>query len=66
MSSMVEYDESVEDLKACFESFLEFAEAGKEGRGSKTKALSARKMSMEIGNKLKDFRALSITNDKNK
>lgn len=64
--STVEYDESVEQLKKDFDSFLEFAEAGKEGRGSKSKALSARKMSMEISNKLKDFRALSIDNDKQK
>jgi hypothetical protein len=64
--STVEYDESVEQLKEAFNSFLEFAEAGKEGRGSKTKALSARKMSMDISTKLKDFRALSIANDKNK
>lgn len=60
------YDESIEGLKVAFESFLELAAAGKEGRGSKTKALAARKMSMEIGTKLKDFRVLSITNDKDK
>lgn len=64
--STVEYDESIEGLKVAFAEFLDFAEAGKEGRGSKTKALSARKASMDIGNKLKDFRALSIANDKNK
>ncbi len=64
--SLVEYDESVEGLKEAFNKFTELAEGGKDGRGSKTKALQARKLSMELGNKLKDFRALSITNDKEK
>ncbi len=60
------YDASVEELQECFNSFIELANGGKEGRGSKTKALGARKMSMEITNKLKDFRSLSIDNDKAK
>jgi len=64
--SLVEYDESVETLKEAFDAFIELAEGGKDGRGSKTKALKARKLSMSLGAKLKDFRALSISNDKSK
>ncbi len=64
--SLVEYDESVEDLNKGFEAFTELAEGGKDGRGSKTKALQARKLSMQLGNLLKDFRSLSIQNDKAK
>ena len=59
-----EYEAMVESLKADFDEFNTNAEEGKEGRGSKGKALSARKMSMTISNKLKDFRSLSIANDK--
>ncbi len=64
--SLIEYDESIESLKEAFDAFSELAEGGKDGRGSKTKALQARKLSMQLGNQLKDFRALSITNDKSK
>jgi len=64
--SLIEYDESLEKLVESFTKFAELAELGKEGRGSKTKALQARKLSMEIGNKLKDFRAFSIQNDRDK
>jgi len=64
--SLIEYDESVENLKEAFNSFTELAEGGKDGRGSKTKALQARKLSMLLGNQLKDFRSLSISNDKAK
>lgn len=60
------YDESVSELNELFSKFAENAEGGKEGKGSKTKSLQARKLSMEITNKLKDFRALSIANDKAK
>ena len=64
--SLIEYDESVESLKEAFDAFAELAEGGKDGRGSKTKALQARKLSMQLGNQLKDFRSLSISNDKSK
>ncbi len=66
MASLPQYDESAEKIKGLFESFNELAEGGKDGRGSKTKALQARKLSMEITNELKDFRSLSIENDKQK
>jgi len=62
--SLAAYDESIESLKESFNAFSELAEGGKDGRGSKTKALQARKLSMDLANKLKDFRALSIENDK--
>jgi len=64
--SLPEYNESVETLREAFEEFVEMAEGGKEGRGSKTKALKARKLSMAIANQLKDFRSFSISNDKAK
>ncbi len=64
MSTIEGYSETVDNLAGLFESFKENAEGGKEGRGSKTKALQARKLSMEITSTLKDFRALSISNDK--
>ena len=64
--SLPEYDELIENLKESFDLFSELAEKGKDGRGSKTKALQARKLSMKLGNQLKDFRALSISNDKEK
>lgn len=64
--SLIEYDEQVESLKESFDKFVELAEGGKDGRGSKTKALQSRKLSMDIGAKLKDFRVLSISNDKAK
>jgi len=61
-----EYGSMLEALKESFEAFETAAEGGKEGRGSKTRALEARKLSMQITNQLKDFRALSIANDKAK
>jgi len=60
------YDKSLATLRETFEDFMEEAEKGKEGRGSKSSALKARKLSSKLGNDLKDFRALSIDNDKNK
>jgi len=61
-----EYGAMLESLKESFEAFEEAAAGGKEGRGSKTRALEARKLSMTITNQLKDFRSLSIANDKAK
>jgi hypothetical protein len=66
MTAVEGYTETISELGGLFESFKENAELGVEGRGSKTKALQARKLSMEITNKLKDFRSLSITNDRSK
>jgi len=60
------YDGMLESLRETFEDFMEEAEKGKEGRGSKSSALKARKFSSKLGNDLKDFRALSIDNDKQK
>ena len=61
-----EYDERCEKVKDLFEQFNEMASGGREGRGSKTRALKARKLSMEITNELKNFRSDSIANDKDK
>ncbi len=61
-----EYDEKCEKIQGLFEQFNEMASGGREGRGSKTRALKARKLSMEITNELKDFRSESIANDKAK
>lgn len=63
---MAGYEELVTELQADFASFVESAAAGKEGRGSRKHALNARKLSMEITRKLKDFRTASIENDKAK
>lgn len=60
------YAKAVETLVEDFKQFSEAAELGKTGRGSKTRALEARKLSMTITNNLKDFRALSVANDKAK
>lgn len=62
--SLPEYDSQLEVIRETFEKFEEMANGGKEGRGSKTKALTARKLSMDLTNKLKDFRSISIKNDK--
>ena len=61
-----QYNEFVSNLKESMDEFSAAAEAGATGRGSKTKALDARKLSMKISNDLKDFRSLSIKNDKEK
>lgn len=61
-----QYAQFVDKLKSELNEFLTLAEEGKGGRGSKTKALAARKLSMKIASSLKGFRALSIQNDKAK
>jgi len=66
MAALPEYESLVETLKTTVDEFFDAAEGGKEGRGSKTKALAARKLSMKLTNDLKEFRALSISNDKAK
>lgn len=58
------YDGMVTGLREIFEDFMDEAEKGKEGRGSKTSALKARKLSTKLATDLKDFRSLSIQNDK--
>lgn len=64
--SLPEYDAIVEKLNTTMDEFKEFAEGGKDGRGSKSKALQARKLSMRLTSELKEFRAESIKNDKSK
>ena len=61
-----EYAAKTQEIKDLMEQFVEAAEGGQEGRGSKTKSLQARKLSMQITNELKDYRAVSIKNDKEK
>lgn len=60
------YSEMVANLKQSFDEFIDEATKGKEGRGSKGNALNARKISTKISTMLKDFRAESIKNDKEK
>jgi len=60
------YQDMVNGLKVLFEQFEESAQNGKEGRGSKKHALNARKLSVNLSAKLKDFRVASIANDKEK
>jgi len=65
MSEIVEkYDKLLQNIRNKFEDFMDDAEKGKDGRGSKTCALNARKNSTEIGKLLKNFRKISIENDK--
>ena len=64
MSTTPEYENAVSEIAASFEEFNALAESGKDGRGSKTAALKARKASMKITEQLKAFRKLSIANDK--
>ncbi len=59
-----EYDGKIAEIRELFESFNNAATAGREGRGCKTNALKARKLSMKITEVLKDFRKTSISNDK--
>jgi len=63
---MSDYDSMVESLTETWNEFVANAQEGKEGRGSKTKALAARKASMKLSNDLKDFRSASIANDREK
>ena len=60
------YDAIITGLRETFEDFMDEGEKGKEGRGSKTSALKARKLSTKLATDLKDFRSLSISNDKAK
>lgn len=59
-----EYQEQLDKVVSTIEAFKIAAEGGKEGRGSKIRALESRKLSMQITNELKDFRSISISNDK--
>ena len=61
-----EYDGMLTEIKETIDKFVDAAVIGREGRGSKTKALEARKLSQKLTKDLKDFRALSIKNDKEK
>ena len=61
-----QYDAKCQQVKTKFDEFFETAGKGREGHGSKTYALKARKLSTEISMLLKDFRAISIANDKAK
>lgn len=63
---LINYDVKCQEVKTKFDEFTEAAEKGREGHGSKTHALKARKLSTEISMLLKDFRAISISNDKAK
>ena len=55
------YNNSIELLKAKFNSFLMEVESGKTNKSS---ALRARKISMELRSDLKDFRTTSTANDR--
>ncbi len=60
------YNESVEGIEKAFVDFVSESKAGAEGRGSKTSALRARKLSNDIARQLKDFRKVSLDNDRAK
>jgi len=59
-----EYKPVVESLETTWNEFKEAADAGAEGRGCKTSALKARKLSMKLTEELKEFRKTSISNDR--
>lgn len=59
-----QYGAKVAKLKETIEAFEAAAEGGREGRGCKTRSLEARKLSMTLTEELKEFRAISIQNDK--
>jgi len=59
-----EYKPTVESLQETWNEFKEAADSGAEGRGCKTNALKARKLSMKLTEELKEFRKTSIANDR--
>jgi len=61
---MSNYTDQVAKIKSTIEAFTVSADQGESGRGSKTRSLEARKLSMQLTNELKEFRTISITNDK--
>jgi hypothetical protein len=61
---MSAYSEKVEKIKEVYTAFMNEAELGETGRGCKAHALSARKLSVKLANELKEYRPLSIKNDK--
>lgn len=63
---IIEYQKKVNELKDLFDEFMDEADKGKEGRGSKTAALKSRKLSTSLAYQLKEFRSLSIANDRSK
>lgn len=60
---MQEYTDKVASLKTACESFIAKAE---EGTTNKLKALEARQASMDLRAALKDFRKISVRNDKSR
>ncbi len=63
MDACENYFQFIEQLKSKFGSFFLDAERGADNRSA---ALRARKLSIELRDDLKDFRSLSIENDKSK
>ena len=57
----VKYSNYLDEIKNTFNSFVMEAETGKSNKSS---ALRARKLSMQLRSDLKDFRAISTSNDK--
>ena len=60
------YNKAIAKLEAEFKTFVEDAKAGADGRGSKAPAMRARKQSGVITKSLKEFRKLSVDNDRSK
>jgi len=58
------YEQKLNEMKNTWEDFINNAEAGKEGRGSKAASLRARKASMSLSTLMKEYRSVSIENDK--
>lgn len=61
---MSEYQTQVEKIMNMVNEFKAEADQGESGRGSKGHSLKARKLSTQITNELKEYRRVSIANDK--
>ncbi len=58
------YQDKLNEIKELFGSFVAEAERGKEGHGSKAAALRSRKLVSQLSSAMKEFRKISIENDK--
>lgn len=58
------YQEKIDTIGKLYREFLREANQGEAGRGSKGHALKARKLSTQLANELKEYRRVSIANDK--
>lgn len=65
-TALDEYNTIVEKIDNLCSEFMNLAVDGADGRGSNSSSLIARKKSLELTTILKDYRKVSLTNDKDK